>query len=255
MITQIPEYTPDIIYSGIAGALKQWDGIQWVPVSTSGPSVPFIIKVTPPYTVGALDVSGVEDLGMLSIPSSDYTSIVVGAQPHLLVFIENNTDNGGVFPDLSGAPALMYLDVSGGTAITALDVSANPALQTLYCDSTLITALDVSANPALQALGCNSTSITALDVSANPALQTLYCDSTLITALDVSANPALQALGCNSTAITDDTIINSILASLVSFGLSNGYVDLSGGTNAAPTGQGITDVATLVSMGWSVTTN
>lgn len=32
-------------------------------------------------------------------------------------------------------------------------------------------------------------------------------------------------------------------------------INLSGGTNAAPTGQGLTDKATLITAGWTVTTN
>jgi len=40
----------------------------------------------------------------------------------------------------------------------------------------------------------------------------------------------------------------------VAAGASGGTLNLAG-TNAAPTGQGITDKATLNSRGWTVTTN
>ena len=55
--------------------------------------------------------------------------------------------------------------------------------------------------------------------------------------------------------ISNDIDINSIIAALVVNNLNNGNLQLQGGTNAAPTGQGILDVATLQSRGWSVTTN
>lgn len=53
---------------------------------------------------------------------------------------------------------------------------------------------------------------------------------------------------------------NEILAQMVNFQNERGpsgirVLDLSGGTNAAPTGQGLTDKATLISNGWIVTTN
>jgi hypothetical protein len=51
--------------------------------------------------------------------------------------------------------------------------------------------------------------------------------------------------------------VNAILAAFVAAGRSAGtrVLNLGGTGNAAPTGQGITDKATLVSRGWTVTTN
>ena len=52
--------------------------------------------------------------------------------------------------------------------------------------------------------------------------------------------------------------VNQVLADcVVSLGISGRVVcalNLAGGTNAAPTGQGIVDKATLVAAGWTVTT-
>ena len=63
-----------------------------------------------------------------------------------------------------------------------------------------------------------------------------------------------------TNAITAAADINAILADLVtSTGIGGRVgctVQLEGGTNAAPTGQGITDKATLNAIeGWTVTTN
>lgn len=57
--------------------------------------------------------------------------------------------------------------------------------------------------------------------------------------------------------------VNAVLALLVSLDGTNGTtlwgsgktLNISGGTNGAPTGQGITDKATLVARGATVTTN
>jgi hypothetical protein len=61
-------------------------------------------------------------------------------------------------------------------------------------------------------------------------------------------------------AITAAADINAILADLVTSSALGGRVGctvkLEGGTNAAPTGQGITDKNTLNAIdGWTVTTN
>lgn len=50
--------------------------------------------------------------------------------------------------------------------------------------------------------------------------------------------------------------VNLMLAICVAeAGFTSGTVDLSGGTSAAPTGQGVTDKATLIARGITVTTN
>jgi hypothetical protein len=49
--------------------------------------------------------------------------------------------------------------------------------------------------------------------------------------------------------------INAILAAFVAANRTTGTKILSLGANGAPTGQGITDKATLISRGWTVTTN
>jgi len=49
--------------------------------------------------------------------------------------------------------------------------------------------------------------------------------------------------------------INAILAAFVAAGASNGILVLNGTGNAAPTGQGVTDVIALQNDGWTVTTN
>lgn len=49
--------------------------------------------------------------------------------------------------------------------------------------------------------------------------------------------------------------VNEILARGVASGLTSEFIDLSGGTNAAPSGQGIVDKATLIGNGCTVNTN
>ena len=73
-----------------------------------------------------------------------------------------------------------------------------------------------------------------------------------IVSLDVSGLSALVYLGCDTNQLTLDAV-NGILAALVANGQANGYLNMSGGTNASPTDSA--DEATLLANGWTVTTN
>lgn len=70
-----------------------------------------------------------------------------------------------------------------------------------------------------------------------------------------NSNAGAGGFNLSANALTVSTV-NAILSAMVDSGLGSGFVlDLSGGTNAAPTGQGLTDKATLIDNGWTVTTN
>jgi hypothetical protein len=63
---------------------------------------------------------------------------------------------------------------------------------------------------------------------------------------------------CALNAASVNNILHSVLQSEILEGGGGGSGDtlqLQGGTNAAPTGQGILDKATLATMGCTVTTN
>jgi len=97
-------------------------------------------------------------------------------------------------------------------------------------------------------------------------LTSLYYLNLKINAFSSYASGAFESLivmtKCDlyNNAITSATDINEIFADLVineaaGSPTRNCIVDLSGGTNAAPTGQGITDKNALIAAGWTVTTN
>lgn len=106
-------------------------------------------------------------------------------------------------------------------------------------------------------LDVNNSGLTALDISGATALTTLVCSANSLTALDVSTNTALTALVCSTNSLTA-LAVNTILSDLDTAGLSGGTVDLSGGSNAAPTSgppDGLTAKANLIGKGWTITTN
>ena len=98
----------------------------------------------------------------------------------------------------------------------------------------------------------NQAAIVSLDVSGLSALAYLDCDTNQLTTLDVSGLSALVYLDCDTNQLTLDAV-NGILAALVANGQANGYLNMSGGTNASPTDSA--DEATLLANGWTVTTN
>ena len=78
-----------------------------------------------------------------------------------------------------------------------------------------------------------------------------------ITASSFSTQPLMTALNLSGNGLTA-TAVNQVLADLVvSLGIrgTTKCTVTLGGTNAAPTGQGLLDKATLVAAGWTVTTS
>jgi hypothetical protein len=96
-----------------------------------------------------------------------------------------------------------------------------------------------------------------IDIDNNP-----YLTSAIIGVIGTLKSIGSDSVRLENNALTE-TCVNDVLALLVSLDGTNGttefgsgkYLYLEGGTNSAPTGQGILDVATLTSRGCTVTTN
>lgn len=138
--------------------------------------------------------------------------------------------------------------------LTALDISSNSVITHLLCHDNNLTTLDVTNNTALQQLGCNNNNLTSLDVTNNTALLYLGLSGNSLTTLDISSNTLLANLNVSNNDLTSSAI-NAILSALAASEVTDGYVflqnQLSGG---APMGQGLTDIETIQSRGWTVTT-
>lgn len=118
-----------------------------------------------------------------------------------------------------------------------------------------LTLINCAVATALTTLGLNTNQLTALDVTTNTALASL----------STSGNAGLVFTGLPALVLMDSFTsnnngwssanVNTILAALVQNEAAgnparDAGVDLT--TNAAPTGQGLTDAATLTVAGWSV---
>jgi transcription elongation factor Elf1 len=145
------------------------------------------------------------------------------------------------------------------TKVVSIDLSAHTALLHLNCNMCYqLTSLDISAQTLLEYFNCSlCTQITSIDVSHNTALKSLWCDAVGLSALNINNNSKLEFLWCQGNHLSSATI-NAHLAKLVAGNVdafTMSYTSTSQTPAAPPTGQGITDKATLISRGWSVSTD
>ena len=171
----------------------------------------------------------------------------------LRTFNANRSYAGGGSFDASNCSNLTSLNVEYNS-ITTLDVSGCTALTTLACYHNQLSTLDVSGCTALTTLNVCYNQLSTLGVSGCTALTTLACYDNQLSTLDVSGCTALTNLNCFGNKLTE-TVVNNILTTINGFGTSNGSLSLHGGTNAAPSGAGLTATASLQLRSWSVDTN
>ena len=139
--------------------------------------------------------------------------------------------------------------------LTAIDVSKNILLEYFYFYSNDVTTIDISTNTELTNFHCGVNQLTSLDISNNTKISTIWFYGNSLTTVDVSNNTALRNIYAIENALTS-TCVNAILALLVSLSRTSGTVELEDqDPAAAPTGQGITDKATLIAAGVTVTTD
>jgi Leucine-rich repeat (LRR) protein len=172
----------------------------------------------------------------------------------------------GLIPSLSGLNILrvFYCHTNQLTGpIPSLSGLSN--LQDFRCSANQLTGSipSLADNPLLSIFRChrNQLSGNIPTLSANTALEIFECYTqqgvTRITGFDGgSVSNTLGRFEAQSNQLTS-TAVNAILAAFVAANRTAGtrVLNLGGAGNAAPTGQGITDKATLVSRGWTVTTN
>lgn len=166
--------------------------------------------------------------------------------------------------NVSGLSNLVELDASdseipGGTdpSLTSVTLTGCTSLEQLRLDDNDFSAgiPNLTGLTSLIFLDLDQCGITgSVDLSMLPALE----------GFDLSGNTGLTSVNIFEQQLNDVNIyncalteasVNDILMWLDGSGVINGYVDLSGGTNAIPTGTGITAKNNLVNKGWTVNVN
>jgi len=168
-----------------------------------------------------------------------------------------------VWPEvLRNSTALSQLSCNGNQFTgTWPGTAGNPALAYINCHINQFTGTwpGTAGNPALNQLSCSFNQFTGtLQVTAgNTALAYLYCSDNKFTGYTSAVLPATLGYITLINNLLSASAVNTLLADVVAAGRTTGTRTLSvGGTgNAAPTGQGLTDKATLIARGWTVYTN
>jgi len=203
----------------------------------------------------------------------------------LTIFYCNSNQLTGSIPSLTANTALtLFYCYSNQLTGSIPSLTANTALTIFYCHVNQLTGSipSLTANTALIQFACQSNQLTGSipSLTANTALTIFYCHINKLTGSipSLTANTALTIFYCYSNQLTgyagglvSNTLgdfeaqnnlltvsaVNALLSAFVAANRTTGTrtLNLGGTGNAAPTGQGITDKATLISRGWTVTTN
>lgn len=168
--------------------------------------------------------------------------------------------------DLSGLANLTEVDISDcrniddtDKSLTSVNLSGCTSLQQIYLDDSNFSAgiPDLTGLNALQYFDLDQSNISGdIDISAS--------SFNALTGFDLSGNTgitsvqlpeaSLSNVNLYNTALTEQAV-NNILQWLDGSQVQNGYVDLSGGTSAIPTGNGATSKSNLQGKGWEVIVN
>lgn len=154
----------------------------------------------------------------------------------------------------AGLQSLILISIA---SVPSAMVSTNTGLVTLNLSGAFTTPPSLTTNTALQALYLEGNLSASPNLSTNIGLATLFLNTNaaLASAPGLTTNVGLMTVNMSGDALPAAQV-NQVLADLVTCCLMNaGAVDLSGGTNAAPTGAGITAAAALSMAGWTVITN
>ena len=166
--------------------------------------------------------------------------------------------------NVSGLSNLVELDASdseipGGTdpSLTSVTLTGCTSLEQLRLDDNDFSAgiPNLTGLTSLIFLDLDQCGITgSVDLSMLPALE----------GFDLSGNAGLTSVQLPEANLNDvsiyncaltETAVNDILEWLDGSGVENGFVDLSGETNAIPTGNGLTAKVNLQGKGWNVIVN
>ena len=184
-----------------------------------------------------------------------YTQPTSGTPPSTKFVYLASTNFFGAY-DIHGDTVVQQIELSG-TPFDTIDAYLCTAMtQAIFNACTSCTAIDVHGNSSLISVnvdGASSlTSVTLGTLSVCQGINILNCGS--LATIDISGCPIAEAVTLTGNAL-DQTSVDGVLADLDSGGLSNGTVDISGGTNSAPSAAGLTSKANLEGKGWTVTVN
>jgi PKD repeat protein len=237
--------------------------------------------------VGAtFDISALASLVILQISGNSNLSTLDVTNNTLLRELYCQDDNLSTL-DVTNNPELLILQANGNS-LTTLNLTNNIKLKTLflYANTGLALPTGFSGLTQLEWLSIYNCNITvALNCTPFTQLKIIDAGNTSLPSVNLSTCTNLESISIRNspsvttfnlpTTLSNTTVVsgqgcaltasavNDILVKLDANGKVNPtpgsssfyWVSLIGGTNAAPTGVGITAKNNLIAKGWSVTTN
>jgi hypothetical protein len=167
--------------------------------------------------------------------------------------------------NLSNLPNLVEVDISDcdfpGTntsSLTSVNLSGSTAIQTLRLDDSNFSGgvPNLSALTALETLDLDQCDISGvLDLSGLTSLINVdLSGNTALTSVVISDSQPITDFNASGCALTE-TAVDDILVVLSNNSQSNGYADLSAGTNAIPSATGLAAKTVLEGNGWTIDVN
>lgn len=207
------------------------------------------------YSVGTeLDITGVTTLKSLSLGR---INVITGLETLVNLESVNMPYWSEGFSALSFDPTLYpnlrYLRLPANE-ISGINLSANGGLEYLDLSENALTSIDLAANTALAALYIPGNLLTSINLSTNTALVSIRVDEQPIATATISTLPNANDVAFFDCEL-DETSVDAVLVALDANGLNDGYADLSGGSNAPPSGAGLSAKASLEGKGWEVYVN
>lgn len=150
---------------------------------------------------------------------------------------------------------LTTLSLFGNTKLSFIDVTQNVNLVTLDLTNNLLVSIYVVPNVNLVTLKLSGNLLNIIDVSTLTLLETLtLSDNTLVSMGGIANLTYLTTFDATNNLFSSPTV-NAILADLVineAAGDPLRECEVGLTENSPPTGQGLTDVTTLLAAGWAV---
>lgn len=170
--------------------------------------------------------------------------------------------------NVQGNPSLLSITLSSLVTAERIGVASNGDLTTISFGSLAsCNFLNLDGNAGIEditlagLIQCNQLSISGNTILEDVSLPLL--EACLV--LAISDNPALTGITVNANLLSKELVFtgNALLEAVVDnlldvaddSGLTNGNIDLSGGTNAAPSVVGLASKTSLEGKGWTVTVN
>jgi len=117
-----------------------------------------------------------------------------------------------------------------------------------------LTYFDVPKLPLLTYVIASFNGLTSFDISNNTYINHVDCSYNALIDVNISGATSLTFFDAGVCELTEQSV-NHVLSELDAYDNIDGFIDLSGGTNAAPSGVGLTAIDNLLAKGWTVTTN